>query len=133
MRIGGRGLLTNELIKKLQKYYGNAIRSNVSSIQDLKDAVMATFVHSCSTDANQSQNLYVVINMSKQFPKLVCCHQSVKKISVVLGDLGDPDRSSCHCIVLSLLAERRRAHPTGAEGVQKDTEGLSGFHCVFGK
>ena len=41
VRIGGRGRLTNELMKKLQKYYGKAIRSNVSSIQEMKDAVMA--------------------------------------------------------------------------------------------
>ena len=57
VRIGGRNRLTNELMKKFQKYYGKAIRSNVSSIQEMKDAVMATFFHSCSTDTNPHHHL----------------------------------------------------------------------------
>ena len=57
VRMGGRNRLTNELMKKFQKYYGKAIRSNVSSIQEMKDAVMATFFHSCSTDTNPRHHL----------------------------------------------------------------------------
>ncbi|XP_074111956.1 uncharacterized protein LOC141535751 [Cotesia typhae] len=48
--LGGRGKLTEALIKKLSLYYGLAIRRNVNSAKDMKDAIMATYYHMCSTD-----------------------------------------------------------------------------------
>lgn len=48
--IGGRGRLTDDLIKKLTLYYGNAIRGNPNSAQDMRQAVWATWAHYSSTD-----------------------------------------------------------------------------------
>jgi hypothetical protein len=39
--LGGRGRLTGEAINKIQEYYGNAIRRNCSSLEDMKKAVWA--------------------------------------------------------------------------------------------
>ena len=52
--MGGAGRLTNSLIDSLQVYYGKAIRNNVSNIEDMKNAVMAIFYHSTSTDAESN-------------------------------------------------------------------------------
>ncbi|XP_067208105.1 uncharacterized protein [Linepithema humile] len=51
-KLGGKGKLTEVLIKKLSTYYGLAIRRNVNSVQDMKKAIMATFYHMISTDEN---------------------------------------------------------------------------------
>ena len=55
--MGGDGRLTNSLIDSLQVYYGKAIRNNVSNIEDMKNAVMAIFYHSTSTDAEPKHDL----------------------------------------------------------------------------
>lgn len=51
-KLGGKGKLTENLIKKLSTYYGLAIRRNVNSTEDMKKAIMATFHHMISTDEN---------------------------------------------------------------------------------
>lgn len=56
-KLGGKGKLTDALIKKLTKYYGLAIRRNLQSKEDMKREIMATFFHLSSTDDNpQHQN-----------------------------------------------------------------------------
>lgn len=40
--LGGKGKLTDVLIKKLTKYYGLAIRRNVNSVENMKKAIKAT-------------------------------------------------------------------------------------------
>ncbi|GFX98421.1 uncharacterized protein TNCV_4001901 [Trichonephila clavipes] len=50
--LGGksRGSLKEETIKKLSRYYQNAIRSNKSDVEAMKTAIYATLFHSISTD-----------------------------------------------------------------------------------
>ena len=48
--MGGKGRLTDVLMKKFQRFYGKAIRSNVNNAEAMKRAVMAIFYHSYSTD-----------------------------------------------------------------------------------
>nr|XP_012230245.1 PREDICTED: uncharacterized protein LOC105676716 [Linepithema humile] len=48
-KLGGKGKLTNVLIKKLTKYYGLAIRRNIESVDDMAKAIM-TYYHLCSTN-----------------------------------------------------------------------------------
>lgn len=63
--IGGRGRLTDKVIDKIQVYYGRAIRDNSASINNnrqhacmhLKDAVMAIWIHTQSTDVEPLHNL----------------------------------------------------------------------------
>ena len=50
VRMGGKGRLTDVLMKKFQRFYGKAIRSNVNNAEAMKRAVMAIFYHSYSTD-----------------------------------------------------------------------------------
>jgi len=49
-KLGGKGKLTDALIKKLTTYYGLAIRRNSNNVDDMKREVMATFYHLCSTN-----------------------------------------------------------------------------------
>ncbi|KYN00045.1 hypothetical protein ALC62_09190 [Cyphomyrmex costatus] len=49
-KLGGRGKLTDVLIKKITRYYGLVIRRNVNSVKDIKTAIQATFDHLTSTD-----------------------------------------------------------------------------------
>ena len=51
VRIKGKGRLTDKNTKKLTKYYGKAIRSNIGDSAAMKDAVWAIFYHSQSTDS----------------------------------------------------------------------------------
>ncbi|GFW54011.1 retrovirus-related Pol polyprotein from transposon 297 [Trichonephila clavipes] len=50
--LGGksRGSLKEETIKKLSRYYQNAIRSNKGHVEGMKTAIYATLFHSISTD-----------------------------------------------------------------------------------
>ncbi|GFV08764.1 uncharacterized protein TNCV_2488361 [Trichonephila clavipes] len=50
--LGGksRGSLKEETIKKLSRYYQNAIRSNKGDVEAMKTAIYATLFHSISTD-----------------------------------------------------------------------------------
>ncbi|XP_072143331.1 uncharacterized protein [Dermacentor andersoni] len=54
--IGGKGGLTQDLIKKLTNYYGMAIRNN-SEVDDMQRAIMATFYHITSTDKDPHHEL----------------------------------------------------------------------------
>ncbi|EZA51573.1 hypothetical protein X777_09740 [Ooceraea biroi] len=49
-KLGGKGKLTNVLIKKLTKYYGLAIRRNIDSADEMAKAIMVTYYHLCSTN-----------------------------------------------------------------------------------
>lgn len=55
--IGGKGRLTDKVIDNLQVYYGKAIRNNTHSIEDMKNAIMATWNHIRSTDENPCHDL----------------------------------------------------------------------------
>lgn len=49
--IGGKGRLTAKVMDQLTVYYGNAIRAHAStSVQEMKNAILATFFHKSSTD-----------------------------------------------------------------------------------
>jgi hypothetical protein len=52
VRMGGKGRLTDVLMKKFQKYYGKAIRSNTGDATAMSNAVMAIFYHSISRDSH---------------------------------------------------------------------------------
>ena len=47
--LGGRGKLTENLINKLQNYYGIAIRSNVGNLAAMKTSINASFFHCIAT------------------------------------------------------------------------------------
>ncbi|KOC61814.1 hypothetical protein WH47_06152 [Habropoda laboriosa] len=49
--LGGQGKLTDKVIGELSKYYGNAIRNNKNNTEAMKNAILATLYHKCSTDA----------------------------------------------------------------------------------
>ncbi|KYN19307.1 PREDICTED: uncharacterized protein LOC108761628 [Trachymyrmex cornetzi] len=51
-KLGGRGKLIEGLIKKISLYYGLAIRRNINSVEDMKNAILATYYHMISTDEN---------------------------------------------------------------------------------
>jgi len=50
--LGGRGKLTDKIIKDLTLYYGLAIRRNMDSLENMKKAIWATFLHKSSTDSH---------------------------------------------------------------------------------
>jgi len=49
-KLGGKGKLTDALIKKLTTYYGLAIRRNTQSKDNMKKEIMTTYYHLISTD-----------------------------------------------------------------------------------
>ena len=49
-KLGGKKRLTETLKKKLTIYYGLAIRRNLNSEEGMRNAIMATLDHYCSTD-----------------------------------------------------------------------------------
>lgn len=54
---GGRGRLTEDAIKNIQTYYGLAIRRNVSSLENMKQAVWAEYFHLLSSNDDPSHGL----------------------------------------------------------------------------
>ncbi|GBN24692.1 hypothetical protein AVEN_14939-1 [Araneus ventricosus] len=50
--IGGRGRLTDELIKKLTTYYGNAIRKNKNNLFSMRKDMWTIWMHFVSADAD---------------------------------------------------------------------------------
>lgn len=50
--IGGVGRLTGAVIGKLQVYYGNAIRANKDSVDEMRKAIWAIWYHEASTDSD---------------------------------------------------------------------------------
>ena len=55
--LGGRGRLTDNTIDKLQVYYETAIRDNTHDIETMKNAVMAIWYHTQSTDDSPDHDL----------------------------------------------------------------------------
>lgn len=55
--MGGKGRLTQEIIKRITNYYSWALKSNSTSVEDMPRAVMATFKHITSTDADPDHEL----------------------------------------------------------------------------
>ena len=55
--LGGKGRLTQERIKRLQRDYGLAIRQNTHSVAAMKRAVWALYFHTLSTKANPQHGL----------------------------------------------------------------------------
>ena len=49
--IGGRGRLTDQLVNKLQNYFGLALRSNLNDIEKMHRAVLAILYHRASSDS----------------------------------------------------------------------------------
>lgn len=50
--LSGKNRLTEAEIDRIQTYYGLAIRRNLSSVQDMRQAIWAIFLHKVSTDEN---------------------------------------------------------------------------------
>ena len=48
--LGGRGMLTGKLMDELQAYYGLAIWRHSYSVEEISDAIWATFWHKISND-----------------------------------------------------------------------------------
>ncbi|KAH7970904.1 hypothetical protein HPB49_016633 [Dermacentor silvarum] len=48
--LGGKGKLTTELVTKLTRYYGWALKTHKGDVQGMKRAVMATYHHTTSND-----------------------------------------------------------------------------------
>ncbi|GFY33105.1 uncharacterized protein TNCV_2230541 [Trichonephila clavipes] len=48
--LSGKNPLTEHEIDNLQSYYGSAIRRNHSSVQNMRQAIWAIFLHKLSTD-----------------------------------------------------------------------------------
>ncbi|GFV89857.1 uncharacterized protein TNCV_4690861 [Trichonephila clavipes] len=48
--LSGKNRLTEHKIDNLQSYYGSAIRRNHSSVQNMRQAIWAIFLHKLSTD-----------------------------------------------------------------------------------
>lgn len=49
--LGGAKKLTDSVIQSLQRYYKQAINDNVNkSVTSVRDAIMASFYHACSSD-----------------------------------------------------------------------------------
>lgn len=55
--LSGKGRLTGDLIVKLTNYYGWALKSNVGNVEQMQQAVMATFHHITSTDERPNHSL----------------------------------------------------------------------------
>ncbi|KAK8762919.1 hypothetical protein V5799_034471 [Amblyomma americanum] len=69
--IGGKGGLTQALIKKLTNYYGKALHDH-DNVEDMQKAVMATFYHVTSTDERPRHEL------CPQGPQSWCQHQAAE-------------------------------------------------------
>ena len=68
-----KGKLTDSLIDKMQNYYGIAIRANVGNLNEMKNAVLASFFHCASSDACPLYN-YCPVG-----PDSWCRHQQGKQ------------------------------------------------------
>ncbi|KYN11085.1 hypothetical protein ALC57_16744, partial [Trachymyrmex cornetzi] len=55
--LGGKGKLTGKVIDKLTVYYGLAIRRNCDNIENMSNAIWATFYHYSSTNENPQHDL----------------------------------------------------------------------------
>ena len=57
-KFGVKNRLTEAIIKKLNLYYGLAIRRNVDSVEGMKRAIITTPDHYCSTDKSPRHENY---------------------------------------------------------------------------
>ena len=48
--VGGKGRLTDQVIDKIQNYYGEAIRNNAGNIELMETAIWAIFHHMIRND-----------------------------------------------------------------------------------
>lgn len=55
--LGGKGRLTKDKIDQIQRYYGSAIRNNLTSVSDMKRAIWATYFHTASTNEVPQRDL----------------------------------------------------------------------------
>lgn len=55
--LSGRGRLTGDVIEKLSRYYGWALKSNVGDVNAMHRAAMATYYHVTSTDERSNHTL----------------------------------------------------------------------------
>lgn len=55
--MAGKGRLTDEEIDQLQRYYGLAIRKNLTSVEAMKKAIWATYFHKLSSDEKPQHQL----------------------------------------------------------------------------
>ena len=55
--LDGRGRLTDDMIDRIQNYYGMAIRQNTTNVSDMRKTVWALFFHVSSTDENPQHML----------------------------------------------------------------------------
>lgn len=55
--IGGRGRLTDALINKIQLYYGQSIRNNTDSLENMKRAIWSTYFYLWSSDKKPRHGL----------------------------------------------------------------------------
>lgn len=55
--LGGKGKLTGDLVTKLSTYYGRALKANQGNIDEMRNAVLATYHHVTSTDARPNHSL----------------------------------------------------------------------------
>lgn len=55
--LGGKGRLTDDKIDQLKRYYGLAIRRNLTSVDEMKDAVWATYYHTLSSNEEPNHKL----------------------------------------------------------------------------
>ncbi|GFW91000.1 retrovirus-related Pol polyprotein from transposon 17.6 [Trichonephila clavipes] len=77
--ISGRGRLTLKEVDSIQRYYGLAIRKNLSSVEDMKRAIWAIYFHKLSTEDNPqhalcplelAEELGLIVEASLTKPKL---------------------------------------------------------------
>lgn len=54
--LGGKGKLTGELVAKLTNYYGWALKEHQGHIEEMENAVLATYDHVTSTDAKPNHS-----------------------------------------------------------------------------
>jgi len=50
--LGGKGKLTDKMVDKFQNYYGIALRSNLESVEAMKKAIYAAYLHVASSATN---------------------------------------------------------------------------------
>lgn len=50
--LAGKGKLIGKIIDKLTVYYGLAIRRHCDSVENMSNAIWASYYHNCSTDDN---------------------------------------------------------------------------------
>lgn len=56
-KLGGKKWLRKSVIKKLTILYHLAIRRNIDSVKDMKQTIIATLFHYCSTDKNPDMKI----------------------------------------------------------------------------